>query len=90
MYWLKPIPGAEAPPIHTDSKVRLQGQHLWLAAELAQGVLGDSHQALAAYYDLGKSLLIAPPSDETFKQAHECSLLFVKLRNLHGDRTHKL
>ncbi|MCC6725651.1 MAG: hypothetical protein IT258_14175 [Saprospiraceae bacterium] len=87
MYWLKPTPDTAPPSIQSDSKVRLQGQHLWLAAEVAQGVFGDSHQVFAVYYDNLKSLLLAPVTDETFKAAHECSMLFVKVRNQQGDRT---
>lgn len=86
MYWLRPTTTSpEAPP--STAKVRLQGEHLWLAAEVADGAFGNERQVYAVYYPNLKTLLLAPMSDLTFKQAHEVAMLFVKIRNQQGDRT---
>lgn len=87
MYWLKPIPTPEPPPAPSTAKVRLQGEHLWLAAEVADAAFSDERQVYAVYYPNLKTLLLAPISDSMFKQAHEVSMLFVKIRNQQGDRT---
>jgi hypothetical protein len=87
MYWLKPTPAISPEAPLSTAKVRLQGEHLWLAAEVADGAFGNERQVYAVYYPNLKTLLLAPMSDTTFKQAHEVSMLFVKIRNQQGDRT---
>lgn len=86
MYWLKPTATETTPPPSTAS-VRLQGDHLWLAAEVADSAFGNERQVYAVYYPNLKTLLLAPMSDTMFKQAHEVAMLFVKIRNQQGDRT---
>ena len=67
--------------------VWLQRQHLWLSAEVAEQAFQNERQIYCVYYDNLGMLLLAPMSDTMFKQAHECSLVMLKDRNLKGDKT---
>ncbi len=75
-----------APPTQ-HGPVSLRRQHLVMEAEVAKNAFGDERQVYAVYYDNLGMLLLAPMSDEMFKQAHECSLLMLKDRNMAGDRS---
>ena len=77
----------ETPPAGKTAKVQLKRQHLWLDAEVANNAFGSERQVYAVYYDNIGMLLLAPMSDSLFKQAHECSLVMLKDRNLKGDKS---
>lgn len=70
-----------------SSKVQLKRQHLYLDAEVAANAFGTERQVYTVYYDNLGMLLLAPMSDATFKQAHECALVMLKDRNLNGDKS---
>lgn len=65
----------------------LQRQHLWLSAEVAEGLFQNERQIYIVYYDNLGMLLLAPMSDTLFKQVHKCALVMLKDRNLKGDKT---
>lgn len=67
--------------------VRLQNRHLVIDAATAENVFGSEIQVYQVYYANIGALLLAPMSDETFRQAHECSLVMLKLRNAQGDKS---
>lgn len=69
------------------SQIKLKNGHLIIHHELADTTIKETRQVYAVYYDNLKAILLAPDSDETFKSAHECVMLFVKTKNLAGDRS---
>lgn len=69
------------------SKVKLKNGHLIIESELADAALLQTRQVYAVYYDNLKAILMAPDSDQTFKAAHDCVMLFVKVKNARGDRS---
>lgn len=69
------------------SKVKLKNGHLIIESELADTALLQTRQVYAVYYDNLKAILMAPDSDQTFKAAHDCVMLFVKVKNVRGDRS---
>ena len=71
----------------SDALVQLSKHHLLIKAELANELIGSERQVFAVYYKDKQSLLIAPESEETFKKMHKTIMLFVKVKNLAGDRT---
>lgn len=88
IFHLDQIRNAQGVSTHTaEEKVSLRRQHLILAAEIAQNAFGKERQVYAVYYDNLGMLLLAPMSDELFKQAHECSLLMLKDRSIAGDKS---
>ena len=70
-----------------DCAIQLKNKHLWIAAEVAQQAFGDVQQVYAVYYANLKILLLAPMTDTMFKQAHDCSMLFLKTRSVAGDKS---
>jgi hypothetical protein len=77
---------AEIPPVLDGQSVRLHRSHLWLSATIAEQCFGGERQAYVVYYPKAGSLLMAPMSDDAFKQLHDCSLFMLKDRNLKGDK----
>lgn len=77
-------PVGEALPKGT---VRLQNRHLVIDAATAENAFGDEIQVYTVYYANLGALLLAPMSDETFRQAHDCALVMLKLRNARGDKS---
>jgi hypothetical protein len=68
--------------------VRLQNRHLIIAGETAANAFGDEIQVYQMYYANLGTLLLAPMSDTTFRQAHpDCGLVMLKLRNAQGDKS---
>ena len=68
-------------------QVKLKTQHLWITADLAAAVFGDSAQVYTVYYPQQRSLLLAPMTDDIFPTIHKASLQMLKNRNLQGDKT---
>lgn len=84
------IPGQMPEPRNEATlfgKVQLKNNHLWLAGEVAEQAFGEVQQVYAVYYANLKMLLLAPMTDDLFKQAHECSMLFLKTRSVQGDKS---
>ncbi len=71
----------------SGSKIKLRNGHLWIAADLAAQVFGKARQAYAVYYENLQAILLAPEGDETFRQAHEVVMLFIKTKNSQGDKS---
>lgn len=78
---------AEIPPVVDGQSVRLHRSHLWLSADIAEQCFGGQRQAYVVYYPKVGSLLLAPMSDDAFKQLHDCQLYMLKDRTLKGDKT---
>jgi len=77
-------PRIQAP---TQAPVQLLNQHLLIKTELGDRLMGQGRQVFAVYYHQKKMLLIAPDTDQEFKKLHKAILLFVKIKNLAGDRS---
>ncbi|MCB0628676.1 MAG: hypothetical protein KDD15_03060 [Lewinella sp.] len=69
------------------SSIRLQSSHLLIDREMAQSVFGDEANVHIVYYPDRHSLLLAPVSDETFKNLHKTGRHMLKDRNLQGDKS---
>ena len=67
--------------------VRLKNRHLIISVDAAANAFGDEAQVYFVYYPQGGMLLLAPMSDSTFKQAHDCGLIMLKTKNLAGDKS---
>jgi hypothetical protein len=86
VYHLNALP-AEEGNNPSNALVQLAKQHLLIKAELAEQLIGSERQVFAVYYKDKQSLLIAPESEESFKKMHKTIMLFVKVKNLAGDRS---
>jgi len=74
-------------PEKTGSKVRLQGLHLIIDAEIATTVFGKDTVAYVVYYPERKTLMMAASTDDLFKKLHKTSQQMLKDRNLKGDKS---
>ncbi len=70
-----------------DEPVQLLNEHLIVKAFLADEFIKDSMQVLAVYYKNKNTLLLASDKDESFKKLHKTIMLFVKVKNVEGDRS---
>ena len=69
------------------SKVRLKSSHLLIDHEVAATIFGQDLNAHLVYYPDRRTLMVAPKSDELFKQLHKANQHMLKDRNLKGDKT---
>jgi len=79
--------GPKPSPTPEQVAVQLKGRHLWLSAQVIADTIGPERQAYMVYYPQRGSLLLAPMSDEVFKQMHKCSLVMLKDRSPQGDKS---
>lgn len=70
-----------------EEPVQLFNEHLLIKSFLADEFIGDSMQVLAVYYKDRNTLLLASEKDKAFKKLHKTILLFVKVKNIQGDRS---
>lgn len=70
-----------------SSQVRLQTSHLLIQHHVVQEAFGDSPNVYVVYYPDKRTLMIAPVSDEHFKNLHKASQHLLKDRNLKGDKS---
>lgn len=73
--------------VQSGSLLRLKSSHLQIDHALVGQVFGEDHNVYAVYYPNQKSLLLAPVTDELFKQLHKASQHILKSRNLNGDKS---
>ena len=71
----------------SGSKVRLKSSHLLIDREVAQAAFGDTYNIYVVYYPDRSSLMMAPVTDEVFKNLHKASQQMLKDRNLNGDKS---
>ncbi len=71
----------------TGSKVRLQASHLHIDHEVVTEIFGEEHNVYMVYYPDRRTLMLAPVSDEVFKNLHKAGQQMLKDRNLKGDKT---
>ncbi|MEM1318878.1 MAG: hypothetical protein AAGG75_01410 [Bacteroidota bacterium] len=74
-------------PSAGKSELRLKSAHLLIGHQLVQQALGAADNVYMVYYPDRGSLLIAPVSDELFKNLHKASQHMLKSRNLNGDKS---
>ena len=67
--------------------IKIQNGHLIIESSLADQTIGHTQQVYAVYYPNLKAILLAPDSNQMFRQAHEVVMLFVKVKNTRGDRS---
>lgn len=70
-----------------EGKVQLKSSHLVINHEIAAEIFGDALNANVVYYPDRRTLLVAPESDELFKQLHKAKQHMLKGRNAKGDKT---
>ncbi len=75
------------PGTAAGSKVYLRSAHLIIETPLAAEVFGGEQNAYVVYYPQRRTLMMAPVSDELFKNLHKASQLMLKDRNLKGDKS---
>ncbi len=85
-------PGPNGPERNEEKEgerpaVSLRSQHLHIAAGVAGNAFGEAQQVYAVYYANLGMLLLAPDSDQMFRQAHDCSMIMLKTVNPAGDRS---
>lgn len=71
----------------TEIPIRLQSSHLIIGSELATQVFDTCQNAYLVYYPDKKALMLAPVTDEIFKNLHKASQHMLKDKNLKGDKT---
>ena len=71
----------------SGSKVRMKACHLLVDQEVAVEAFGNEQNVYVVYYPDRKALMIAPVSDEVFKNLHKAGQQMLKDRNLKGDKT---
>jgi hypothetical protein len=67
--------------------VQLFNQHLIIGVELANLCIGEDRQVLAAMKPEAQKILLAKASDAKFKSEHKPIMLFVKQKNIQGDKS---
>ena len=75
------------PASATNGKISLKSSHLLIEQEVAKEAFGESKNVYVAYYPDRHALMIAPVSDEVFKNLHKAGQQMLKDRNLKGDKT---
>ncbi|MEO0341240.1 MAG: hypothetical protein AAF242_18765 [Bacteroidota bacterium] len=67
--------------------VRLQSSHLVLNQQIANEAFGEEKNVYVVYYPDRRSLMLAPITDELFKNLHKASQQLLKDRSLKGDKS---
>lgn len=69
------------------SKVQLKSAHLLIDREVVELIFGKDQNVYMAYYESRRTLMIAPISDDLFKQLHKATQHMLKDKNAKGDKT---
>ena len=67
--------------------VRLKSSHLLVDREVAAVIFGDDLNVNIVYYPERRTLMIAPKSDELFKQLHKAKQHMLKNKSIKGDKS---
>ena len=67
--------------------LQLNSSHLHISHEIAEKIFPGEKSVFMVYYPKKQSLMIAPISDELFKNLHKAGQHMLKDRNLKGDKT---
>lgn len=70
-----------------DTEVQLFNEHLILHVDLANLCIGEDRQVFAAMMPEEKKILLAKTNDMAFKAKHKPIMLFVKQKNIRGDKS---
>lgn len=70
-----------------DTPVQLHNQHLIIQSDLANQVVGEERQAYAAMMPDAKKILLTKAGNMAFKAKHKPIMLFVKQKNMKGDKS---
>ncbi|MBX2877253.1 MAG: hypothetical protein KTR30_34350 [Saprospiraceae bacterium] len=70
-----------------EAKVQLKSAHLLIDHTLAMALFHNSPNVNMIYYPDRQTLMIAPESDELFKQLHKAKPHMLKDKNAQGDKT---
>ena len=68
-------------------KIRLKSLHLLINHEVASSIFENELNVNVVYYTDRRSLMIAPESEELFKQLHKAKQHMLKNKNAEGDRS---
>lgn len=74
-------------PSSIDVKVQLKASHLLIDREIVDQIFGSDQNVYVVYYASRRTLMIAPVSDDLFKQLHKASQHMLKDKNAKGDKT---
>lgn len=69
------------------SAVRLKSSHLLVDRKIVAAIFGADQNVNMVYYPDRHALMIAPKSDDLFKQLHKTKQHLLKDRNTLGDKT---
>ncbi len=67
--------------------IHLASGHLLIEAAIAHDFFADNSHVNLVYYSQRKTILLAAPNDELFKSLHKTSMVMLKQKNSHGDRS---
>jgi hypothetical protein len=70
-----------------ETPVQLFNQHLILHIELANQCIGEDRQVFAAMMPEENKILLAKTNDLSFKAKYKPIMLFVKQKNIRGDKS---
>lgn len=70
-----------------DTPVQLFNEHLILHIDLANQCIGEDRQIFAAMMPEERKILLAKTNDMVFKSKHKPIMLFVKQKNIRGDKS---
>ena len=70
-----------------DTPVQLHNQHLIIQNDLANQVIGEERQTYAAMMPEEKKILLTKASNKAFKAKYKPIMLFVKQKNIQGDKS---
>ncbi len=70
-----------------DTEVQFFNEHLILHVDLANLCIGEDRQIFAAMMPEEKKILLAKTNDMAFKAKHKPIMLFVKQKNIRGDKS---
>jgi hypothetical protein len=79
------IPGSKGFAAAAD--VYLEAGHICVKKNTAEKIFGSESVVLSVFYVKENSFLVAPASEELFKNLHKASQQMLKIKNASGDRS---
>ena len=79
------VPGAKS--FSSDNDVYLEAGHICVKKNIAEKIFGTERVVLSVYYAKENSFLVAPASEELFKNLHKANQQMLKMKNASGDKS---
>lgn len=74
-------------PEKPTAPVRLKASHVIIQADIAAALFGQDQNVHVVYYADRRALMVAPKTDELFKQLHKAKPFMLKSKNAEGDKS---